>query len=178
MSFVPDPRTPRARTGRPPAGRSIGSSPPRLLHGRAANYGSIIVPLHPSRPAPDAVRRSLPWRFPLTLSGSWRARSPARDAGNVSGGWIFGCQGTLRIVASCTATAEPAGGMRQKTEIIFMKKRRPFSGLPPKNAYILDISPRMNPGDSWVSERSAEVASYMLSPSVRFGRVPPYHGIC
>ena len=42
----------------------------------------------------------------------------------------------------------------------------------------LDISPRMNPGDSWVSERSAEVASYMLSPSVRFGRVPPYHGIC
>ena len=42
----------------------------------------------------------------------------------------------------------------------------------------LDISPRMNPGDSWVSERSAEDASYMLSPSVRFGRVPPYHGIC
>ena len=119
VSFVPDTRTPRERTGRLPAGRSIGSSPPRLLHGRAANYGSIIVPLHPSRPAPDAVRRSLPWRFPLTLSGSWRARSPARDAGNVSGGWVFSCQGTLRIVASCTATAEPAGGMRQKTEKIF-----------------------------------------------------------
>ena len=35
----------------------------------------------------------------------------------------------------------------------------------------------MNSGDSRFNERSAVVASYALSPSVRFGRVPPYR-IC
>ena len=42
MQFVPDAHMQRKRTERLP-GRSIGLSPPRLLFGRAANYGSIIV---------------------------------------------------------------------------------------------------------------------------------------
>ena len=43
VSFVLDPDTPWELTRRLPAGRSIGLSPPRLLYGRAANYGSIII---------------------------------------------------------------------------------------------------------------------------------------
>lgn len=37
-----------------------------------------------------------------------------------------------------------------------------------------DSSPQLKLGDSRFNDRCTIVASYMVSPSVRFGRVPPY----
>ena len=56
---------------------SIGISPPRLHYGRAANYGSIIVPLRLS--LPDRLRSGLCCTGFIALHfASWRACSLAQ----------------------------------------------------------------------------------------------------
>ena len=95
MSFVLDPHTPWELTRRLPAGRSIGLSPPRLLYGRAANYGSIINLRACHGLPPVAIRLSL-HRFDRSPFGSWRTcRSGSGfplSSENVSGGCVFSFQ--------------------------------------------------------------------------------------
>ena len=84
--------------------RSIGIEPPRLHCGRAANYGSIIVPntchrLH--REQPGFYRVSFIARSFLR---SWRTHESgsgilAHSVGNVPDAWIFSFQGSLSLAA-------------------------------------------------------------------------------
>ena len=79
--------------------RSIGIEPPRLPCGRAANYGSIIVPntchrLH--REQPGFYRVSCIARSDEVVAHSRkRLRGSAHSVGNVPDAWIFSFQGSL-----------------------------------------------------------------------------------
>ena len=79
--------------------RSIGIEPPRLHCGRAANYGSIIVPntcrrLH--REQPSFYRVSCIARPSEVVAHSRkRLRGSAHSVGNVPDAWIFSFQGSL-----------------------------------------------------------------------------------
>ena len=83
--------------------RSIGVSPPRLLSGRAANYGSIIIPSACHRLLLVAVQLSLHWLY-RSLLGHGAPAGPAHRflacSGNVSGGWLFSFQGSWSISLS------------------------------------------------------------------------------
>ena len=91
------------RAGRASGGgvlhRSIGIEPPRLHCGRAANYGSIIVPntcrrLH--REQPGFYRVSCIARSDEVVAHSRkRLRGSAHSVGNVPDAWIFSFQGSL-----------------------------------------------------------------------------------
>ena len=91
------------RAGRASGGgvlhRSIGIEPPRLPCGRAANYGSIIVPntcrrLH--REQPGFYRVSCIARPSEVVAHSRkRLRGSAHSVGNVPDAWIFSFQGSL-----------------------------------------------------------------------------------
>ena len=84
--------------------RSIGIEPPRLPCGRAANYGSIIVPntcrrLHREQPGfyrVSCIARSFlrSWRTHESGSGVL-----AHSVGNVPDAWIFSFQGSLSLAA-------------------------------------------------------------------------------
>ena len=89
MIFVLDARIPGNTPDACLRNRSIGVSPPRLLCGRAANYGSIINPRACHGLPPVAIRLCL-HRFCRSPFGSWRTcRSGLGfllSSGNVSGG--------------------------------------------------------------------------------------------
>ena len=80
--------------------RSIGIEPPRLHCGRAANYGSIIVPNTCRR-----LRREQPGFYRVSCIArsflrSWRTHESgsgvlAHSVGNVPDAWIFSFQGSL-----------------------------------------------------------------------------------
>ena len=79
--------------------RSIGIEPPRLHCGRAANYGSIIVPntcRRLRREQPGFYRVSCIARPSGVVAHSRkRLRGSAHSVGNVPDAWIFSFQGSL-----------------------------------------------------------------------------------
>ena len=95
MLFVLDPHIPGNAPDACLRCRSIGLSPPRLLYGRAAKYGSIINLRACHGLPPVAIRHSL-HRFDRSPFGSWRTcRSGLGfplSSENVSGGCVFSFQ--------------------------------------------------------------------------------------
>ena len=92
--------------------RSIGIEPPRLHCGRAANYGSIIVPNTCRR-----LRREQPGFYRVSCIArsflrSWRTHESgsgvlAHSVGNVHDAGMFGFQGSLSGKALENKSASP-----------------------------------------------------------------------